>query len=343
MATIRILHVWFLAVACVTASADAGFTQGADVAPIATIDRPANFVRTDGTRLYAIADKTMNIFDTAGASSPRHLGGYTFPESVRAVTVSGAMVYVSAEFNLLRIVDAHDAAAPVERASLPVHGGIRTMAMSEPDLVVMTTSLEGFEAVDVSNPSAPVRVSSNLFTDSYSQGVAAAGRLVVATDSSTGVYVFDLTMPKSIEVLGTAPLVYARLGKEVPPAWISPDVAFGRSNAASPATTLVVLDKVAGRVEILDLTDPRKPEKIGMLELGRRAQCFAVHESRVYVGSRQGVQVIDVSTPGSPTVAGTFKTAQPPQDVSVSKAHVFVAMGRGGVAVFHNSSFGSQR
>jgi hypothetical protein len=339
MATVRVLCGRFVAAATVTALAHAALAQPPDVAPIATIDSAATYIRTAGTRLYVIAEKTLHIFDITNASAPKRLGGYTFPENVEAVTVSGSMVYVSADFNLLRIIDTKDAAAPVERGSLPIRGGIQTLAMSEPDLVLMTTSLEGLEVVDVSNPSASVRVSSNLFTDSYAQDVVAAGRLVLASDSSTGVYLFDLTMPKSIEVLGMLPFVYQRLSKDVPPAWISPELAIVPPSGSSPATTAVVLDDVTGRVEVVDVKDPRKPVRVGSIELSSRAQGLVIDGSRVFVGARQGVRVIDISKPASPKIVGTFKTAQPSRDLAVEGGHIFVALGSDGVEIFRNPSY----
>jgi hypothetical protein len=338
MTTIRVRGGWFAAAAIVTALVHVAFAQSqtGKAALLSTIDAPANYVRAEGSRLYVAADRTLNIFDVTNPSTPRRLGGYTFPENVRAMIVSGAIVFVSAEFNLLRIVEATDAAAPVERGSLPIRSGIRTMAMSEPGLIVMTTSLEGFEVVDVSNPSSPARISSNLFTDSYSQGVAASGRLVLAADSSTGVFVFDLTSPKSAEVIATLPHAYARLAKDVPPAWISPDLAIAAANGSTAATTAVVLDKVTGHVEIVDVTDPRKPASVGAIDLGSRAQGLALRGSRVYVGTRQGVQIVDLATPANPARVGAIGTTQPPQDIAVSDPYVFVAFGRGGAGIFSN-------
>jgi hypothetical protein len=337
MTTIRVSGRWFAAAATVTALAHVALAQAqTGNAPLSTIDVPANYVRAERSRLYVAADKTLNIFDVANPSVPRRLGGYTFPENVRAMIVSGGIVFVSAEFNLLRIVDATDAAAPVERSSLPIRSGIRTMAMSEPGLIVMTTSLEGFEVIDVSNPSSPARIASNLFTDSYSQGVAASGRLVLASDSSSGVYVFDLTSPKSVEVIATLPHTYARLGKDVPPAWISPDLAIAAADGWTAATTAIVLDKVTGHVEVVDMRDPRKPASVGAIDLESRAQGLALRGSRAYVGTRQGVQIVDVSTPARPTRVGAITTSQSPQDIAVSDAYVVVAFGRGGAGIFSN-------
>jgi hypothetical protein len=324
------------AAAAIVAFAHAATAQAPDAAPVATIDAPAIYIRTEGTRLYIAAQKTLNIFDIADASRPRRLGGYAFPENVEAMTVSGSMVYVSADFNRLRIIDAKDAAAPVERGSIPVRGGIQTVGMSEPGLVLMTTSLEGLEVVDVSNPSAPVRLSSDLFTDSYAQDVASVGRLVLASDSSTGVHLFDLTMPKTIEELGLLPLVYTKLSKDVGPAWISPELAIVPAAGSSPATMAAVLDDVTGRVEIMDMKDPRKPVRAGMIELHARAQGLAVGGSRIYVGTRQGVQVIDISTPTKPALVGTLKTAQAPRDLAVAGPYIFVAMTQHGVGVFRD-------
>jgi hypothetical protein len=318
--------------------ADVGAAQSPAVAAIATIEGSASLVQVEGTRLYVIGDRQLHIFDTVNASSPKRLGGFAFSESILGMTVFDSKVYVAAGVHLLRVIDASNAEAPVERGTAKIKGGFRAFSLSKPNLVVMTTDMEGLEVLDVSNPGAPTPVSTNLFTDSYSQGVAAAGRLVIATDSSTGIYIFDMATPKSPEVIGTLPLVFKRLSKDLPPVVASPEVAIAVPSGASLPTMAVALNKLTGLVEVFDMTNPRKASKTGTIQLSGRMQCLAASGSRAYVGAGDGVHVIDVSRLSGPTETGILETSQPPQSVAVGDDYVFVALGRGGVAIFQRPS-----
>jgi hypothetical protein len=326
----RVLCAGLVAASCLTSSGAAGAAQ--DPA-IGTIEGSAELVHVEGTRLYVAAERTLRIFDTADASSPRRLGAHTFPEHIRALAVSGTIVYAAGDFYGLRILDAADPAAPVERGSLQMRGGIMTMTTAGSGLVVTTNLSDGVQIVDVSNPAAPAQLTS-YFTDAYPQGVAGAGQLLLVTDASTGLYLIDLTTPKSPELITTLPTTLRRLGSSESPAMPSPDVAIAAPKTAASPTSAVVLNKVTGLVEVYDITDPRKAAKIGTMQLTGRSQCFAARGSLAYVGAADGVHMVDVSTPSSPKSAGVFKTAQAPQDIAIGDTHVFVAVGRGGVVIF---------
>ena len=323
----RVLGTW-----CLAASFAAGWgvvspAQDREFAAIGTIEKPADFVHVQGTRLYVLADRTLHIFDTANAASPRHLAAHTFAEHVRTVAASGSMVYVAADFYGLRVIDAADGAAPVERGSLRMQGGILEMTTAGPGLVVTTNLSEGVQIVDVSNPAAPA-LATSYFPDGYPQDIAAEGRLAFVTDTSTGLQLLDLAMPKSPEVIATLPTTLKRLTSGESPAMPSPEIAI------ASAVTAVVLNKLTGLIEIFDVTDPRKAAKVGTFQMPGRMHCLAAHGSLAYVGASDGLNVLDVSRPSSPTLVGRFKTAQAPQYAAVGNGHVFVALGRGGVAIF---------
>jgi hypothetical protein len=329
----RLVGAGFLAASCLTASGAAGHAQDAQLSTAGTIAGPAELVHVEGTRLYVAAERTLRIFDTADASSPRLLGTYTFPEHIRALSVTGPMVYAATDFYGLRIVDAADAAAPVERGSLQMRGGVMTMTTAGAGLVATTNLSDGVQIVDVSNPAAPAQLTS-YFTDAYPQGITAHGQLLLVTDASTGLYLIDLATPQSPELIATLPTTLKRLGSSESPAMPSPDVAIAAPKAGASAVSAVVLNKVTGLVEIYDIGDPRRAAKIGSLQLTGRSQCFAARGSLAYVGTADGVHLVDVSKPSSPMPAGVFKTAQAPQDIAVGDTHVFVAAGRGGVVIF---------
>ena len=310
--------------------------QTTTFAAVGTIDGPAELVRAQGKYVYVVADKTLRIFDASNPSAPRRVGTHTFPEHIRALTVSGAFIYAAADFYGLRIVDVSSAEHPVERGSLPMRGGILTLVMAEKSVLVTTNLVEGVQIVDVSKSAAPVLLTS-YFTDGYAQAAATSGSLAYVTDSPIGLYIIDLSDASSPTVMSTLALTVKRMGSGDMPAVPSPLVAIAAPEAASAARTAVVLDKTTGLVELLDVTNPRSAAKIGRVSANGRTQCLAVRRSWAYVCGQGGVQVVDLSNRSNPAPAGSFKTNHPTLDVAVADGLVLAALGQGGVAMFRQS------
>lgn len=331
-ATLRVCCAGFLSFTV----CQAVFAQAPKFARVGTIDGPAELVQLRGTSAYVVADKTLRIFDVASPSAPRRVGAYTFPEHIRALTVSGALVYAAADFYGLRIVDVSNPEVPVERGSLPMRGGILTIAMAGRNVLVTTNLVEGVQIVDVSNARAPVLLTT-YFTDGYAQAVAASGPLAYVSDSPTGLYILDLSNASSPAVMSTLQTTIKRLGSGEMPAVPSPLVAVSEQAAASAARTAVVLEKMTGLVELFDVTNPRKAPKIGEVGTSARSQCLAVSGFWAYIGVQDGVQILDLSDRSKPALAASFKTRQPPLSVAVADSLVFAAVGPGGVEVFRQS------
>jgi len=233
-------------------------------------------------------------------------------------------------------VDTSNPAAPFERGSLKMRGGILTIAMTSANTLVTTNLSEGVQIVDVSDVAAPALVTT-YFTDGYAQAVAASRDLAYVTDSPTGVYILDMSTPRSPAVTSTLSIAVKPLGSGEMPAVPSPLIGISVPTPPSPATA-VVLDKLIGRVELFDVTNPRSATKLGAVDTRGRSQCLAVRGSRAYVGGLDGVQVMDFSNRSAPTLAGSFKTAQPPQYLAVDDALVFAALGREGVVIVRQGS-----
>ena len=61
-----------------------------------------------------------------------------------------------------------------------------------------------------------------------------------------------------------------------------------------------------------------------------RPQRVAMRGKLAYVADgREGLQVVDLSTPSKPSIIGAYKTAGPARDVAVADSLVFVVVGEG--------------
>ena len=74
---------------------------------------------------------------------------------------------------------------------------------------------------------------------------------------------------------------------------------------------------------------PSAPVRVGALKTpSGRATRAALHGSHAFVADfREGLQVVDLSTPKTLRVVAAYKTTAPARDVAVAGSHVFVVVG----------------
>ena len=318
-------------------SASHVLAQTLTLAPVGVIDGPADLVQVQGKYAYVIADRTLRIFDVTNFSAPQRVGVFTFPEHVRAFSVSRSVIYAAADFFGIRIVDASSPAAPVLRGSLPMRGGLLLVALAGANILVATSLVSGLEVVNVSEVARPVLLTSYFFTDGYAQAVAASGQLAYATDSAGGLYIIDLSKPDSPAAVSVQETTVMRLGSGDMPAVPSPLVAVSESVAAPSLKIALVLERIGGLLQIHDVSNPRAPVKVTTFRTQVRPQTLGVRGSLAYIGGPDGLQIVDFSNPSKPVLAGSFKTAGPAQDVALADSLVLAAIGKGGVVVLRQS------
>jgi len=98
------------------------------------------------------------------------------------------------------------------------------------------------------------------------------------------------------------------------------------SAAQSPKIAVLV---GGGMIQVYDLSDSVKPVKAATHKTpSGRPLRVSLNGSLVYVADgREGLQVVDLSTPSMPRVVGTYKTPNPARDVAAADSLVFVVAG----------------
>ena len=90
-----------------------------------------------------------------------------------------------------------------------------------------------------------------------------------------------------------------------------------------------------GRLTILNITDPQNPSVVGKTSLLQGVvEGVTVSGDYAYVADyKEGLRVIDVSDPTSPTEVGYYNTPGYAEDVAVSGDYAYVADGGGGIFI----------
>ncbi len=168
-------------------------------------------VAASGTRVF-VGDNSLgvDIVDTAG--EVRRAGEYLGDGFPRGIAAAGPLVFVADQPAGLIVVDVSDPAAPAVVGSLSLGRDPVTQVFAPdarsvgaaPGVICIVSGRVGLQAVDVSDPAAPV-VTAPVPVAGRVAGAAMWDRLVYAA-AGDGLQVFDLTDPARPTLVGESVL-----------------------------------------------------------------------------------------------------------------------------------------
>ena len=279
---------------------------------VAEIPGPIELVRVQGDYAYLSGGHTFSIHDISDPSNPVARGSYTFPQEIWGFRLTEDRAYVGANFFGLGILDISDPDAPMLLGQHKTLGQTKIGDLAS-GKVGLIDHMEGFVLIDVSDETAPVGIGS-FFLDGYARDVVTAGTIAYATDSPSGLYVFDLSRPGMPEPVG---VIHAPAAPR--------DIEVSVGTGARP--TLIV-GAGGGDLQVYDVSDPAAPGKLSSFETPGRAARVSLDGDYAYVAdTAAGVQVVDLSDPANPSRAGSFETPRPARDVSAAGSLVLVVVG----------------
>lgn len=288
--------------------------QAVTLTQVGTIPGPAEHVRVQGDFAYVSRHTDFTIWDVSNPASPTRQGTVQMPEEIWGFRVRGARAFVGANFFGVAIVDISDPTAPRVISNHKTLGQAKIGAVYE-NRVVLIDHMEGMVMVDISDEITPSGAGS-FFLDGYARDVVTSGRMAYATDSPTGLYVFDLSQPGEPNPVGVLHAPAAPRAIEV------------QREVGEPSGILAGAG--GGHLQIYDATDPTAPVKSATFETPGRAARVAMSGSHVFVADTDtGVTIVDISTPSAPTGVGAFVTDAPARDIAATATHVFVVVGAG--------------
>ena len=281
---------------------------------VGEIPGPAEHIRVQGDHAYVSYHSSFTVWDVSDPAAPARMGSTELPQEIWGFRVRGDRAYVGANFFGVAIVDISDPAAPTVLGNHETLGQTKIGAVYE-DRVVLIDHMEGMVLVDATDETAPTGAGS-FFLDGYARDVVTSGPMAYATDSPTGLYVFDLSAPGPPEPVGILHAPAAPRAIEV------------QREVGEPSGLLAGAG--GGHLQIYDASDPTRPVRAATFETPGRASRVAFSGSHVFVADTEaGVAIVDISDPAAPVPAGTHATGEPARDVAVTDTHVFVVVGAG--------------
>ena len=270
---------------------------------------------TIGNRSYVVGDNgELRIFDTTTPSSPVALGQYTAPSSIRGISVNGNYAYLATVKDGLQIIDVKDPTKPVTASSYCFGCEIYDAAVKGNYAYVLKYP-DAFSILDLTNPAAPLPLGQ--------LQVSGAGKIYIYNNyaflagGGSGVMVIDITDPNS-------PALVSDLYGE----------RYNRTEAVYVQGSYIYVANSNNSIYSLDIFDfsvPSAPVRIGRFFIKNIIYDIWVKGNYAYLATASGLDVIDVSHPGAPKLAGRLDDIIVPKGaVTVNGNYIFLVTGDSG-------------
>ena len=210
----------------------------------------------------------------------------------------------------LRTLDITDPSEPIDVGVLDLPGSYPLLSMVRADDYLVAASYsDGMTIVDVEDPLHPRLVAADPSIGSGS-GLAISGHHVFVPARERGVEIIDIALPETPTLIGA----------------ISTD-----GDAVGVAVDGSHLFVSSDVLEVFDITDSTLPSPVATLDVTGTPH---LSRDRLLLGAPDGLRIVDVSDPSSPTVLGWLETEwQGPGSVVNAMAStgdlIFVAAWRG--------------
>ena len=200
------------------------------------------------------------------------------------VAVQGEVAFVAISYNVM-VVDIAEPSTPVELGSTTILTDELVAALVVAGDYVYAVSANGLHVIDVSDHANPYQVG---YVDLAGATLVARGDQYVYVATDSALYAIDAYEVTAPAVMDSIPLSSIRA--------IVMDEA-----------RLYALD--SNTLWIIDTIDPENLIVVGSLSGLSMAQALGAAGNHVYVGDEDGMHIVDVSIPNSPTVVTVHPTS----------------------------------
>ncbi len=317
-------------------------------------------VAVHGDRAYAAdASGGFLVLDVSDPTIPSLHMSDTSITDARGVAAFGDHVVVIDDNSGLYVMKTAETAAIAHVADLASGVGATDQRVSG-NLLVQVHGSGALQLVDVSDPAAPVLVSSLAHTTSFN-AVDLVGDFAFAADDS-GFVVFDVSDPVTPVQVGAV-----RLGSPLEDIDVEGNYAYAAgtglgfviANVTDPTSpffltnvpvvpdpTAVVADgrkaylmDTTGYISILDISYPVLATEIGAYSIGGDARDLDIQDEILYVVRRSaGLYLVDVSEPSTPFSLGSYYSVGWTSQVVVDGDYAYLASGYSGVLMLDVSN-----
>jgi hypothetical protein len=269
----------------------------------------------DGDYAYLAAHSSLVIVNISDPYNPIPVGVCPFSTyGLTGIAVSGNYAYVSADSAYLYIVDISDLENPIAINEVGDSHVSYDVEISG-DYAYLAAGYYGMKVVSIANPE-DVYICSELSTGNGVYSVAIVGDIAYLGKSSGGLYVVNIENPFAPEIIGEMDTIGETLGID-----ILGHCAFLADDFGGFAT--------------VDITVNESPFQIGVYSLVGSPRRIFISNDYAYLGTEGYMQVIDISDPMNPFVAGSSEQNVRCQDMDIENGYLYIAAVQYGFQVFN--------
>lgn len=335
----KTLFRWALGMAGVVALALLGF-PAAQAANTSSVDFQYSLggsaryglIDHNDNLLYSLIGSRLFIADVSNMGTPVETSSLALPGIARRIAQSGDILYISCTHGGLAAVDVADPAKP---AILSITTFDKTDAIGQTfgvavkDQYVYVADYSGVFALDMTDPSAPVKVGEFTAFDNERHNAYDAyidNKTLFISCESDGLYIFDISIPTTLNKIGRY-----RGG--------------GYYSALRDGNYLYIAAGGAG-LEILDISDLANPKFVSNLENDYGGILQLVKAGGyLYLNSEfENFYKIDVSDPKNPVQVGQFWVGgNHSLGISTTGNYIVLANSNYGIRIFDHRSTAIQQ
>lgn len=244
----------------------------------------------------------MHVIDVSTVSSPVRVSSHyvSLMPGPWEIIVNESFVYISDGISGIEIIDISNLNSPVTATHLNVIP-IGNMTISGQYLYIGNPN--GLSIIDVSNPRSPVTIG-DANDGNWTRGVCIAGQYAYAVGARS-LYIININNP-------SAPVT-----EEV-------------HSLENSAEGIVIRDRYAyifdeDDLVVLDIFDHSAISEVGKYSSSRISRLHMDGNLLFAAVMKRGLEIIDISSPGSPTLTGSYNAAGTFDDVYVKGKYAYVA------------------
>jgi parallel beta-helix repeat protein len=294
---------------------------------------PLNYVfdvAVEGQYAYlAAAGAGLLVVDVSDPSHPVEIGSLNTPGYAYSIDVHGDTAYVADGWEHVQVIDVSEPAHPGELTACQTPGWAFGVDI-EDDVLYVADAFAGLQLVDVSDPARPARLGAYEIPDGHAERVVVVGETAYVADLNSGLRIVDVSDPGDPDQVGSyEPLGYATaLAVAGDHAYVATATQGMRvvdvSDPASPvevgtygiqgkavgvamadgyACVAVMCPDVGAGLHVVDISEPAHPTRASFRpEVTGCYRDIAAAGRTAYVANEWGLELIDVSTPTTPTL-----------------------------------------
>jgi hypothetical protein len=306
----------------------------------------AEDVAVSGHHAYVAAgSQGLRVIDISNPANPVSVATHAITGTSKRMAVAGNVVCVALEEGGLQVIDVSNPAQPQGLVRYDRYEAVEGL-MLEDTWAYLADSKDGLQILDISHPAQPEPVSGYQLDHGYAEDVVLSGNHAYVAAGGSGLWVIDVSRPdrpwrvgqldttgyaQSVFVQGQhAYLAQAHYGSGLHDALVVIDVAdpanprqvgsfsrWGSSNDFDHDVQVVgdfaYLADGAQGLQIIDITDPTRPEGVATVPTGGRVRGLAVAGDYVYLASIANMNyqliTIKISPPTQPQWMGAHPLA----------------------------------